>query len=82
MNSINFYSYPFIGAMIMLVLLGSRGFRGIAPAHWLATAALGGTLAAGWWIMRPPPNAILPAIALEAALGSGKATLVEFQSPF
>ncbi|GBL36579.1 hypothetical protein LBMAG37_07570 [Anaerolineae bacterium] len=82
MSSINFYSYPMIGAMIMLVLLGSRGFRAIAPAQWLATAALGGTLVAGWWIMRPPPSAVPPALALEAALSSGKPTLVEFQSPF
>lgn len=66
----------------MLVLLGSRGFRAIPPAQWLATAALGGTLAAGWWIMSPPQNAIPPAIALETALSSGKPTLVEFQSPF
>lgn len=66
----------------MLVLLGSRGFKAIAPAQWLATAALGGTLAAGWWIMRPLPSTIPPAIALEAALSSGNATLVEFQSPF
>lgn len=82
MSSINFYSYPMIGTMIMLVLLGSRGFRAIAPAQWLATAALGGTLVAGWWIMRPTPSAVPPALALEAALSSGKPTLVEFQSPF
>ena len=82
MNSINFYSYPFIAAIIMLVLLGARGFTKIAPAQWLATAALGCTLAAGWWIMRPSPTEIPAATALEAAFNSGKPVLIEFQSPF
>ena len=82
MNSINFYSYPFIAAIIMLVLLAARGFTKIAPAQWLATAALGCTLAAGWWIMRPATTEIPAATALEAALNSGKPVLIEFQSPF
>ena len=82
MNSINFYSYPFIAAIIMLVLLGARGFTKIAPARWLATVALGFALAAGWWIMRPSQSEIPVATELEAAFNSGKPVLIEFQSPF
>lgn len=82
MSSINFYSYPLICALVLLVLIGSRGFTQIAAAQWLAAAALAASFASGWWIMRPTPSALAAATELEGALKSGKATLVAFESPY
>jgi thiol-disulfide isomerase/thioredoxin len=83
-NSVNQYSYIFfsIGAVLVAAFALRRVWRVRWPLIGLAAVALAGLFTAGFFVLRPGDSDVDSLAAAEAAINSGKPTLVEFYSNY
>ncbi len=83
MQLINQYSFPFLAGVIILIIAGillrNGGMEGLLVP--LAAMIMGFLVA--FWLFSPGASAeTSEAARVEGAIGSGKAVLLEFQSPY
>ena len=83
MQLINQYSFPFLAGVIILILAGILLRKGGAEGLLVPLAAMLVGFLVAFWLFSPGASAETSAAArVEGAIGSGKAVLLEFQSPY
>jgi len=83
MQLINQYSFPFLGGVIILILTGILLRKGGTDGMLIPLAAAIMGFLFAFWLFSPGASAETSAAAnVEDAIGSGKAVLLEFQSPY
>ena len=72
-----------IGALIALFIVSISLFRdGVRVRDLAVLAAITSAFGFLWLIFRPGPSTLAEVEAVEAALGEGRITLLEFQSEY
>ena len=72
-----------MGALLALCIVSILLFRdGVRVRDLAALAAVTSAFGLSWLIVRPGPSTLADVEAVEAALGSGRTTLLEFQSEY
>lgn len=83
MQLINQYSFPFLAGVIILILAGILLRRGGTDGLLVPLAAMLMGFLFAFWLFSPGASSETPeAASVEDAIGSGKAVLLEFQSPY
>jgi membrane protein DedA with SNARE-associated domain len=83
MQLINQYSFPFLAGVIILILVGILLRKGGTEGLLVPLAAMLVGFLVAFWLFSPGASAETSAAAkVEGAIGSGKAVLLEFQSPY
>jgi membrane protein DedA with SNARE-associated domain len=83
MQLINQYSFPFLAGVIILILAGILLRKGGTEGLLVPLAAMLVGFLVAFWLFSPGASAETSAAAkVEGAIGSGKAVLLEFQSPY
>jgi membrane protein DedA with SNARE-associated domain len=83
MQLINQYSFPFLAGVIILILAGILLRKGGTEGLLVPLAAMLVGFLVAFWLFSPGASAETSAAAsVEDAIGSGKAVLLEFQSPY
>ena len=83
MQLINQYSFPFLAGVIILILGGILLRKGGTEGLLVPLAAMLVGFLVAFWLFSPGASAETSAAArVEGAIGSGKAVLLEFQSPY
>ena len=83
MQLINQYSFPFLAGVIILILTGILLRKGGTDGMLIPLAAAIMGFLFAFWLFSPGASAETSAAAnVEDAIGSGKAVLLEFQSPY
>ncbi len=83
MQLINQYSFPFLAGVIILILAGILLRKGGTEGLLVPLAAMLVGFLVAFWLFSPGAIAETSAAArVEGAIGSGKAVLLEFQSPY
>jgi len=83
MQLINQYSFPFLAGVIILILAGILLRKGGTEGLLVPLAAILVGFLVAFWLFSPGASAETSAAArVEGAIGSGKAVLLEFQSPY
>ena len=72
-----------IGALIALLIVSISLFRdGVRVRDLAVLAVITSAFGLSWLIVRPGPSTLAEVEAVEAALGAGRTTLLEFQSEY
>ncbi len=83
MQLINQYSFPFLAGVIILIIAGILLRKGGMEGLLVPLAAIIMGFLVAFWLFSPGASAETSAAArVEGAIGSGKAVLLEFQSPY
>ncbi len=83
MQLINQYSFPFLAGVIILIIAGILLRKGGMEGLLVPLAAMIMGFLVAFWLFSPGASAETSAAArVEGAIGSGKAVLLEFQSPY
>ncbi|MCK5634342.1 MAG: hypothetical protein KAI06_04615 [Anaerolineales bacterium] len=83
MQLINQYSFPFLAGVIILIIAGILLRKGGTEGLLIPLAAMLVGFLVAFWLFSPGASAETSAAArVEGAIGSGKAVLLEFQSPY
>ncbi|TET32304.1 MAG: hypothetical protein E3J69_09085 [Anaerolineales bacterium] len=83
MQLINQYSFPFLAGVIILILAGILLRRGGTDGLLVPLAAMLMGFLFAFWLFSPGASPeTSEAASVEDAIGSGKAVLLEFQSPY
>jgi hypothetical protein len=83
MQLINQYSFPFLAGIIILIIAGIFLRKGGTDGLLVPLAAMLVGFLVAFWLFSPGASAETSAAArVEGAIGSGKAVLLEFQSPY
>ncbi len=83
MQLINQYSFPFLAGVIILIIAGILLRKGGTEGLLVPLAAMLVGFLVAFWLFSPGASAETSAAArVEGAIGSGKAVLLEFQSPY
>ena len=83
MQLINQYSFPFLAGVIILIIAGILLRKGGTEGLLVPLAAMLVGFLVAFWLFSPGASAETSAAArVEGVIGSGKAVLLEFQSPY
>ena len=83
MQLINQYSFPFLAGVIILIIAGILLRKGGMEGLLVPLAAMIMGFLVAFWLFSPGASPETSAAArVEGAIGSGKAVLLEFQSPY
>jgi len=83
MQLINQYSFPFLAGVIILILAGVLLRKGGTDGLLIPMAAAIMGFLFAFWLFSPGASAeTSEAARVEGVIGSGKAVLLEFQSPY
>ena len=83
MQLINQYSFPLLAGVIIIILTGILLRKGGTEGLLVPLSAMILGFLFAFWLFSPGASAETSAAArVEGAIGSGKAVLLEFQSPY